>query len=613
LSALVAVLYTLMRGSWLNGLLAGITLAMSLLPEEFPLALTIFLVMGAWRISKARVLTRRSAAIETLGAANILCTDKTGTLTANRMSIVELMVAGETLLVGEGSDRQALEGFLPAVEYGILASEPFPFDPMERAFHDLGEKCLKSRGQLHHDWTLVHEYGLSSELLAVTHVWKPSGQGACVVATKGAPETIARLSRLQGDELKATLGKAMEMAARGIRVLGVARASFNGSEWPDSARTFPFEFVGLVGLADPLRANVVEALAECRSAGIQVVMITGDYPATAKAVAEQAGLEVAGGIISGEELSQMSDVELSERVKTVRIFARTRPEQKLRLVNALKANGNIVAMTGDGVNDAPSLKAAHIGVAMGGRGTDVAREAAAVVLLDDDFSSIVKAIKLGRRIYDNLRKAMGYLLAVHVPIAGLSLLPITLGWPLIFTPVHIAFLELIIDPVSSIVFEAEPEERDIMRKRPRDPRAPLFSAAMIGWNVSQGFWVLILTAAVLAEAVWRGIPEPEIRALTFTSLVTGNAMLIFVNRSFASSIVTAFARANNALWFVLATTGALLSLSLVFAPVRSLFGFGPLSAGDLVRILATGLATIGMLELMKLILPQTWLTGEGKS
>src|SRR6185437_183644 len=271
--------------------------------------------------------------------------------------------------------------------------------------------------------------------------------------------------------------------------------------------------------------------------------------------------------------------------------ARTRPEQKLRLVNALKANGNVVAMTGDGVNDAPSLKAAHIGVAMGGRGTDVAREAAAVVLLDDDFSSIVKAIKLGRRIYDNLRKAMGYLLAVHVPIAGLSLLPITLGWPLIFTPVHIAFLELIIDPVSSIVFEAEPEERDIMRKRPRDPRAPLFSAAMIGWNVSQGFWVLILTAAVLAEAVWRGIPEPEIRALTFTSLVTGNAMLIFVNRSFTSSVVTAFARSNNALWFVLATTGTLLSLSLVFAPVRSLFRFGPLSAGDLVRVLATGFAT----------------------
>jgi Ca2+-transporting ATPase len=422
-----------------------------------------------------------------------------------------------------------------------------------------------------------------------------------VVATKGAPEAILRLCRLDDLAMGNVLREVDKMAARGLRVIAVASASFAGPPWPDSPRAFSFAFLGLVGLADPLRPGVRESVEECGNAGIRVVMITGDYPATAKAIAEKAGLELAGGVVTGADLAQMTDADLRERVKSARIFARTLPDQKLRLVNALKANGEIVAMTGDGVNDAPSLRAAHIGIAMGGRGTDVAREAAAIVLLDDDFGSIVKAVRLGRRIHDNLRKAMNFLFAVHVPIAGLSLLPIVFDWPLLLMPLHIAFLELIIDPVVSIVFEAEGEERDLMRRPPRNVRAPLFSPATIALSIIQGAWVLLLTAGVLVEAHWRGIAEPRARALTFASLVLCDMVLIFANRSFSSSIVLTFLRPNFALWLALAAAAALLAITLAVPPVRALFAFAPLSASDLARLPVVALAAIGFFVLLKLI------------
>jgi len=600
LSVLVFALYVLMRGSWLDGLLAGITLAMSLLPEEFPLVLTIFLVMGAWRISKVRVLTRRASTIEGLGAATVLCSDKTGTLTLNRMSIVELRGAGESCTLGPDGREGIPEKYSSLVNFGVLASDEHPFDPMERAFNDLGRR-LPDFDRARRDWTLALEYPLTAQLLAVTHVWRVPGQETCVAAAKGAPEAIARLCRLDERAADQVLRDVDQMAARGLRVIGVASASLPEPPWPDSPSAFQFRFLGLVGLADPLRPGVRESVDECRNAGIRVLMITGDYPATARAVAEKAGLELAGGVVTGAELAKMSDAELRECVKSARVFARTLPEQKLRLVNALKANGEIVAMTGDGVNDAPSLKAAHIGIAMGGRGTDVAREASAIVLLDDDFGSIVKAVRLGRRIHDNLRKAMNFLLAVHVPIAGLSLLPIVLNWPLLLMPLHIAFLELIIDPVVSIVFEAEDEERDIMHRPPRNARAPLFSPATIGLSVVQGACVLILTTGVLVEAHWRGMAEPQARALTFASLVLCNIVLIFANRSFSSSIVLTFLRPNFALWLALAATAALLAITLTVPPVRALFAFGPLSAFDLARLPVVAVAALGFFELLKLI------------
>lgn len=606
LSLLVVALYVLMRGSWLDGLLAGITLAMSLLPEEFPLVLTIFLVMGAWRISKAHVLTRRSATIETLGAATVLCSDKTGTLTINRMSIAELFADGETFQLNPnpGKAGQISDKFLSVIEYGVLASEAHPFDPMERAFHDLAQTLLTSSGRLHPEWSLAHEYSLTPQLLAVTHIWNPGvrqtdAAAKYVVAAKGAPEAVALLCGLDGNELKTILQNVDKMAARGMRVLAVARSLVPGPPWPEAPSAFRFDFLGLVGLADPLRPGVPEAVSECHRAGIHVVMVTGDYPATAQAIGRQAGLDVTGGVVTGDELARMSDVELRECAKSVRVFARTLPDHKLRLVNAFKANGEIVAMTGDGVNDAPSLKAAHIGIAMGGRGTDVAREASAIVLLDDDFSSIVRAIQLGRRIYDNLRKAMGYLLAVHVPIAGLSLLPIIRGWPLVFAPIHIAFLELVIDPVASVVFEAETEESDVMHKPPRSPQAPLFSGSMVGWSIFQGAWVFLLTAAILAEAVSRNLPDSETRALTFISLVTCNLFLIFVNRSFSSSIIVALRRPNRAMWLVLVMTTILLAVSLYVPAVCSIFAFGRVSTANFIRVLLVGVAVIGFLEPIK--------------
>ena len=488
-SVLAVLLYGTLRGGWLDAVLAGIALGMSMLPEEFPVVLTVFMAMGAWRISRARVLTRRAAAIETLGSATVLCTDKTGTLTENRMSIAELRLKnGEIFRPRERVRRENAGG--ASMTWSSSAFSPvrgIPFDPMEKAFHDLGREQLAETEHLHGpEWKLVHAYGLRPGLLAMSHVWQAAdGRQEFVIAAKGAPEAIADLCHLDAADLAALTQSVDAMAAEGLRVLGVARASFAGQAWPDSQHDFAFEFLGLVGLADPLRPSVPDAVSECRSAGIKVVMITGDYPATARAIARQAGLD-AEDLVTGEELEQLSEAELALRVRTATVFARIMPEQKLRIVNALKANGEIVAMTGDGVNDAPSLKAAHIGIAMGGRGTDVAREASSIVLLDDDFGSIVKAVRLGRRIYDNLRKAMGFIFAVHVPIAGLALLPLLFGLPILFGPMHIAFLEMVIDPVCSLVFEAETEEDDVMRRPPRAPDEPLFSGALIGWSLLQG-------------------------------------------------------------------------------------------------------------------------------
>ncbi len=593
-SVLAVVLYGLFRGGWLDAVLAGIALGMSMLPEEFPVVLTVFMAMGAWRISRARVLTRRAAAIETLGSATVLCTDKTGTLTENRMSISELRLRDGSAFMVNVSGKKLPGAFHDVLRFGILASAPEPFDPMEKAFHELGRDAFGGSAGVRQ--SLVRAYGLRPELLAVTHVWQ--NDDGLIVAAKGAPEAIAGLCRASGDELAAVKASANAMAAEGLRVLGIARARIGGGKLPEDPRDFAFEYLGLVGLADPLRTGVRDAVAECRSAGIRVVMITGDYPATARAIAGQAGLE-SSQIMTGEELGRYADAELVQHVRTVTVFARIMPEQKLRIVNALKANGEIVAMTGDGVNDAPSLKAAHIGIAMGGRGTDVAREASSIVLLDDDFGSVVKAVRLGRRIYDNLRKAMGFIFAVHVPIAGLALLPLIFGLPIILSPIHIAFLEMVIDPVCTLVFEAETEEDDIMRRPPRAPSEPLFSNRLIVWSVLQGLLAFALVAAIYVIAYRRGLPEDEVRALAFFSLMTTVVALIFVNRSFSASILLALRRPNRALKYVLSAMVGILALALTWPVARHLFRFGPLHADDLVLTAGVGITVLVVLELLK--------------
>ena len=600
-SVLAVVLYGTLRGGWLDAVLAGIALGMSMLPEEFPVVLTVFMAMGAWRISRARVLTRRAAAIETLGSATVLCTDKTGTLTENRMSIAQLRLTnGTRFKPQEAADARLPESFHELLEFGVLASARDPFDPMEKAFHGLADQQLSGTEHLHGtQWTLVHAYGLRPDLLAMSHVWRAAdGRQGFVIAAKGAPEAIAEVCHLAAADLAALTQSVNEMAAEGLRVLGVARASYAGELLPDSQHEFAFEYLGLVGLADPLRSSVPAAVRECRSAGIRVVMITGDYPATATAIARQAGLDAAD-VLTGREIETMSDADLSARARTATVFARVMPEQKLRIVNALKANGEIVAMTGDGVNDAPSLKAAHIGIAMGGRGTDVAREASAIVLLDDDFHSIVASVRLGRRIYDNLRKAMGFIFAVHVPIAGLALLPLVFGYPILLGPMHIAFLEMVIDPVCALVFEAETEEADVMRHPPRSPEEPLFSRALIGWSLLQGATAFVLVAAIFVVASGRGMPESEVRALTFVSLVFTIVGLIFVNRSFSASLFTAFRRPNPALAWVLPAVAALLGLTLLWPLASDLFRFGPLHLGDLLVTVAAGLVVLVVLEALK--------------
>ncbi|MCI4680588.1 cation-translocating P-type ATPase [Rhodoblastus acidophilus] len=595
-SVVVVVLYGTLRGSWLDALLAGIAVGMSMLPEEFPVVLAVFMAMGAWRISQARVLTRRAMAIEALGSATVLCTDKTGTLTENRMTIAELRLASGASQTVSAVGESLPSGFGDLVDLGALASAVEPFDPMEKAFHALAQRGITpaaSKG------ALVRSYPLRSDFLAMAQVWRPAGAtNDHVVAAKGAPEAIADLCRLGAGERAALAAAVDEMAASGLRVLGIARAAFKGTDFPETQRDFRFKFIGLAGLADPLRKSVPPAVALCRTAGIRVIMITGDYPATARAISRQAGID-SEDAITGEELERLDDAALAARVKTCSIFARIMPDQKLRVVKALKANNEIVAMTGDGVNDAPSLKAAHIGVAMGGRGTDVAREASSIVLLDDEFGSIVTTIRLGRRIYDNLRKAMSFIFAVHVPIAGLALLPLAFGMPILFGPMHIAFLEMIIDPVCSLVFEAEVEEDNLMRRPPRDPAEPLFSGAMILWSVFQGALTLSLVAAIYLVALQRGMPVDEVRALTFFSLVISIVALIFVNRSISASLFKALLRPNRVLAAVLPAVVAMLAATLLWPAARDLFRFGPLHADDLSLTFGAGLIVLIVLESFK--------------
>jgi len=600
-SLLVVALYGLLRGGWLDAILAGIAIGMAMLPEEFPVVLAVFMAMGAWRISQVRVLTRRASAIETLGSATVLCTDKTGTLTENLMSIAELRLAdGEVFRVPQDGSPLP-EPCRELSNAGQMASAPEPFDPMEKAFHALaGSGADESDAAQSAETDLVRTYALRPELLAMSQVWRASS--GYQVATKGAPEAVASLCCLDGGELAAMTKAVNEMATAGLRVLGVATANFAGSDLPDKQQSFDFQFVGLVGLVDPLRQGVEAAVADCHSSGIRVIMITGDYPETARAIALQAGIP-GDDLITGEQLQSMDDEDLGQRVRSTTIFARIMPEQKLRIVEALKSNGEIVAMTGDGVNDAPSLKAAHIGVAMGGRGTDVAREAAAIVLLDDDFGSVVTTIRLGRRIYDNLGKSIGFILAVHVPIAGLALMPLLFGLPLIFGPVHIAFLEMVIDPVCSLVFEAETEEDDVMDRPPRPSHEPLISAPTIIWSLLQGVLALGLVVTVFVIMLQNDMSEDKLRAMTFVSLVSSFIALIFVNRSFGSSVLATIRRPNRALAFVLPIILATLGLAIFLPLARGLFDFGVLGFSELAIALSVGALLLVTLELAKFRMP----------
>ncbi len=600
LCLMVIVVYTMTRGDMLKGFLAGITLAMAMLPEEFPVVLTVFLAIGAWRISKKNVLTRKPAAVETLGSATVLCTDKTGTLTKNKMTVTRLFNGKDFMTVDENSTFP--EEFHEIIEFGILSSQTNPFDPMEKAITLVGDMFLENTEHLHKDWEMIREYPLSKELLAMSRVFTNTATKQRTIAAKGAPEAIFDLCHLTEDRKLELANAIEELASMGLRVLGVARDIEDLTELPEIQHDFDFEFLGLIGLSDPIRENVPQAVTECYEAGIRVIMITGDYPATAINIGKEIGLKNHKAVITGQQLAEISEEDLAEKIKTVNIFARVVPEQKLKIVNALKRNNEIVAMTGDGVNDAPALKAANIGIAMGEKGTDVAREAASLVLMDDNFASVVGAIRMGRRIFDNLQKALGYIFAIHVPIAGLSLIPVFFAnLPLILWPVHIVFLELIIDPACSIVFEAEKAEPNVMSRPPQKYDEPFFGIKKILLSCTQGIGILIIVFAVYLYCFKTGYSEKEVRALAFTTLIAANIAVILSNRSWSRNIFQILATANSTVKYVAGGAAFFLILILNIPFLLNLFLFEKISLTEAFFCILAGFSSIVWFEIYKVV------------
>ncbi len=596
LAAALAIAYWIALGDWLHGLLAGLTLAMAILPEELPVVLTLFLGLGAWRLAREKVLARSIPAVELLGATTVLCVDKTGTLTANRMTVRRLwtsQAAFDTAAASTGPFSEELHGVL---EYAVLAGHRRAFDPMETAIGEAGKRLLANTEHLHSDWTLVDDYSLSPEMLAMSRVWQSPDQAERLIAAKGAPEAIVDLCHLDAAQGAAITLQVHAMAGDGLRVLGVAWASFPTGELPAQQHDFSFEFLGLIALEDPVRPDVPGAIAECHAAGIRVVMMTGDHPATAVSVARQAGLSTDAPVITGTELAKLSDEALTERLGETHIVCRVQPDQKLRLVRAFKARGDVVAMTGDGVNDAPALKAADIGVAMGARGTEVAREAAALVLLNDDFSSLVTAVRYGRRVFANLRKAIVFVVAVHVPIVGLSIVPVMFGWPMLLMPVHILFLQLIIDPACSVVFEAEPLEPDAMQLPPRRSDQKLFDKAVMVRGLWQGAGLLLLLLAVYAGArAWLhtdGQRDDIARALTFVVLVLSNLGLIHANRAWGRTVLSGNPESNRQFGWIAAGTVVVLGIALSVPVISRLFSFA--APPPVMLLAALGAALLSM-------------------
>ena len=589
LSLLIWLIYGLIFQQWLQGTLSAIALTMSLLPQEFTVILTVFMALGVWRIAQQQVLTRYAPAIETLGSINTLCVDKTGTLTQNQMGL-EVAVTPNEILSLRVHQSDFSPQFIELISYAGLACELTPFDPMDKAINECIQRNYPQYKDIYSNYTLVHEYGLSSDFPAMTHLWQDSyAQNKVLVAIKGSPETVLNLCSIE-ESLKSNIAIQINLlTTQGFRVLGVAKSTYQkrAGQWPESIADFHFSWLGLIGFSDPIRPEVPMAVNECRSAGIKVVMITGDHALTAKAIATQAGIE-ASHTLSGHDLDSMSDDELSNALNVVRIFFRIKPDQKLRLVKVLQKKGEIVGMTGDGVNDAPALKAANIGISMGKRGTDVAREASSLVLLNDDFSSIVNTIREGRKIYDNLQKAVIYVIAVHIPIAAAVFIPIILGAPTFLNPIHILFLEIIIDPACAIVFEMEAAENDVMLRPPRDLSQKLFSFKSISMAIIQGSGLAIIVVGLYIGLIKLEYPQEMATTITFGSLVLGNLLLIIVSRSNKQNIFDILKKANpSQKWVIgLAIGSFILMTSIDLA--RERFEFSTLTIVGALIILLSG-------------------------
>ena len=596
LSVLVVIAFYLTRGDFIASLLSGLASAMAILPEEFPVVLTIFLAIGAWRLSQQNVLTRKPSAIETLGSATVLCSDKTGTITQNNMVLSTLIK--EHFIIEKNEFEENIENIEGLIFTSILASPPESIDPMERAIYAVKKILPSSKSP---SFTLLKEYPLSKDLFAMTRVLEDE-IGQLYVGTKGAPEAILELCHISDEERIHLLSKVKMLAKRGQRILGVAKGKVENREFPASQKDFSFEFMGFLGFEDPIRPEVPEAIKQCYSAGIKVIMITGDYPETAKNIGKQAGLNEQDEILTGHDLKNLSESELKEKIRHVNIFARIIPEQKLQIIKALKANGEVVAMTGDGVNDAPALKAADIGISMGGKGTDVARESSSLVLLDDNFSSIVMAIKSGRRIFDNLQKAMGYIIAIHIPIIGLALLPAFFpALPILLMPLHIVFMELIIDPVCSIAFESEKEEIGVMKRPPRDPNMAFFGLKQIFKSSLVGLILLAMVLTVYFFSMQEGHTEGEIRAIAFTSLIIGNIFLILTTLSKTRNAIDVLFEDNISLKIILFVAITMMFLLISVPYLRELFSFEYPGYKHFYLAIAGGFSLLFLMEMYKYV------------
>jgi Ca2+-transporting ATPase len=520
ISAIVVVAFWISRDSLMDAILSGLSVAMALLPEEIPVVLTLFMALGAWRLAHQKVLTRKSSAIEALGAATVLCSDKTGTITENKMKVASVYFR-QQYYYSDNINKHKNE-LISLITSAFMATPEHSADPMEKAIVDL----YNSYDYTKNEYRLIKEFTWSPTLFAVTRWVENIKDQRCTAYCKGSPEAVLDMCHISAEEKTKTEKEQHRLASEGFRVLAIAMRQMENQKIPEKQEEISFEFLGLLAFEDPIRAEVPDAITLCREAGVRVIMMTGDYPETARTIAKQTGLLRTGEVIGGSELQKMDEATIQQQIQSVSVFARIMPQQKLQIIRALQHNGEVVAMTGDGVNDAPALKAADIGIAMGMKGTDVAREASSLVLLDDNFASIVNGIRLGRRIYDNIQKAMSYILAIHLPIIGLVLIPAFLSdVPVLLFPLHIVFMELIIDPVCSIAFESEKEELDIMHRPPRLKGTKLFNLSKQLGSFWEGLMLLAMLYAVYFFLAQKNMQEAEIRGVVFVALILGNIFL----------------------------------------------------------------------------------------
>ena len=580
----------------LNSLLQSLTLAMSILPEEIPVAFTTFMALGAWRLMKMGIVVKQMKTVETLGSATVICTDKTGTITENRMSLAKIFVLKSNKIFDPKEELNEDEKEL--LKFAMFASEPIPFDPMEVALHQtyIDHHEIDERT----NYELVHEYPLGGKPPMMTHVFEDT-TGNKIIAAKGAPEALMNVSKLTDIERQQIDTAIHLLAKEGYRVLGIGVSNFNHNNYPLSQQDLPFQFKGIVAFYDPPKKNIQKVLQDFYTAGISVKIITGDNAATTTAIAKQIGFKGFEKSITGDELMKLKADDLKKCVMETSIFTRMFPDAKLKIINALKSNNQIVAMTGDGVNDGPALKAAHIGIAMGKKGTEIAKQAASLILLEDDLSKMVDAVAMGRKIYTNLKKAIQYIISIHIPIILTVFVPLALGWiyPNIFSPIHVIFLEIIMGPTCSIIYENEPLEKNTMSQKPKALTATFFKWSELSISIIQGLVISAGTLFVYQYSVINGYSEELTRTMTFTVLIGANIFLTLINRSFYYSILTTLKYRNNLVLIIIFITISLVGLMLYIKPLTSFFNFETLNVLQLLTCIAISFVSVIWFEIIK--------------